>query len=257
MDLPRLQKRSLGNGINVLTDEDLFRAQGRRIAFAGRSGGVSRAPFDSLDTCHYIDDDLTDVLENRHLLLVALGGEGEVLCPRQVHGDFVAQVDAGTDLALLQEQIQEGCDGILVREGAGSVPVLLNFADCVPVILVSEGDYAVVHAGWRGVMNRIAPSTLQRMHAPVNIYLGPHIGACCFQVSLDLRQRFAQEFGEGCLVGEDRVSLEQALRVSLVQAGAEEERICSAGVCTVCHSDEWFSYRATGGACGRHAALAF
>ena len=89
--------------------------------------------------------------------------------------------------------------------------------------------------------------------------LGISPGVCRFgeKVLSDLRERFAQEFGEGCLVGEDRVSLEQALINSLVQAGAEEQRICSAGICTVCHSGEWFSYRATGGACGRHAALAF
>ena len=85
----------------------------------------------------------------------------------------------------------------------------------------------------------------------------PHIGPCCFEVGDDVAARFAAAFGTGC-VAEDgvHVSLARALAADLAAAGVDPARVCEAGVCTRCHPDEYFSYRASGGVCGRHGALA-
>lgn len=142
---------------------------------------------------------------------------------------------------------------------------MLCFADCVPVIVVSpRRTFAVVHAGWRGVMARIAESAVKRVcerddvePSCLNVYIGPHIHACHFEVGEDLACRFANEFGPSVLTDDRHVSLSAALRCGLISLGVDERRIADAGVCTVCDGGKrYFSYRASGGRCGRHAAFA-
>ena len=76
--------------------------------------------------------------------------EHNLLVPNQVHGDHIVTVtsNGADDLEAVREQIAEGCDAIVCT--AHDVPVLLCFADCVPVVLVAPGGFAVVHSGWKG-----------------------------------------------------------------------------------------------------------
>jgi hypothetical protein len=85
-------------------------------------------------------------------------------------------------------------------------------------------------------------------------------------VSADLHQKFAQKLGEGVVLASQDAQLQEqhyfvdlgeALRVQLLLAGADTNRICDLDICTVCNSDTFYSYRATGGKCGRHGAMAF
>ncbi len=78
--------------------------------------------------------------ENRRRALHALRRLvflGRLISPRQVHGDHVVGGSA-TDAAVSLATEAEGrrrCHRVLHR----GVPVLLCFADCVPVVLVSQG----------------------------------------------------------------------------------------------------------------------
>ena len=130
---------------------------------------------------------------------------------------------------------------------------------------------AVVHAGWRGAVARIASSACKRLAAldarelgydapassEFNAYIGPHICASCFETGPDVAQRFASEIGPGCVPDARHVDLEEALILDFESAGLSRERIASAHACTKCEPDRFFSYRASGGVCGRHGALAF
>ncbi len=69
--------------------------------------------------------------------------------------------------------------------------------------------------------------------------------------------RFVDLFGEACSIGPRHVKLDEALRVDLERVGVDRARIVSAGSCTACDPDTYYSYRAEGGICGRHGALAF
>ncbi len=103
------------------------------------------------------------------------------------------------------------------------VGAMLCFADCVPVIVVfSRRTFAVVHAGWRGVMARIAESAVERVVRGTTssrlvslTSIGPHIHACHFEVGEDLACRFANEFGPSVLTDDRHVSLSAALRCGL------------------------------------------
>lgn len=256
--------RFTSRGVTLLGDRS--RPCGVTLAFTERTGGVSREPYASLDLGDACGDDPAAVAENRRRVLAAVGCEGSadgLVNPRQVHGDHVVVVDSADpgDVARAQAEAREGADAVVCT--VPGVPVLLCFADCVPVILVAPGGFAVVHSGWRGTIVRIAAKALgtllQRTGAAASeamAYVGPHIGVGDYEVSPELLGRFTGEFGpsvagEGC-----RLDLGRAVRLALEEAGVPGTSIVDAGVSTASATDRFYSYRAEGGTCGRHGAIA-
>lgn len=126
----------------------------------------------------------------------------------------------------------------------------------------------MAHAGWRGALAGIPAKVVAALAAldvragravdpsEYNAYVGPHIGAECYECGPDLVGRFVERFGASCARGADHLDLEAAVRASLAEAGIAPERIASSGECTACRDDLYFSYRKSGGRCGRHSAFA-
>lgn len=266
--LPKLSKVGAAF-LEVYTDEALWNRSGVRIAFTTRHGGVSKAPYASLNLARGIGDEKESVEENRRRVAFALGVK-DVPCivPRQVHGTSVVTLRARDDEAFsaAQRRAAEGVDGVVI-----TVPdkaALLCFADCVPLIIVApSGAFAVIHAGWRGVLDSVSRYALEALVAAsdeqvdkdpalYNVYIGPHIQEECFEIDPSLAQRFSDAFGSDCRTDENRVDLYEALQTDLFKAGIVDERIIRVGLCTVCRNDEFFSYRHEGGTCGRHGAYA-
>lgn len=254
-----------GHSVQLLLDQGLLDACGLLAAFTGRAGGVSSVPYGSLNLGDHVGDDPASVAANRRLLMEAAGVSQQdmplLVNPNQVHGCDV--VELGDDLEASARRAREGADGIVcTREG---VPVLLCFADCVPVIAAAPGGaFAVVHAGWRGAVAGIPAKGLGALAAAAgcapqecNLYIGPHIGPCCYETSQEVLDRFTAAFGPACDAGNRRLDLGAAVRASLLQAGASPERIVHAARCTSCRNGEFFSYRADGGTTGRHGALCY
>jgi len=245
---------------------DLRRPGGVTLAFTERDGGYSVPPYASLNLGDACGDDEQAVAANRRRLLTALGiGElGERLVnPRQVHGSEVLRIESGTDesVARAQRAAREGVDAIVCT--VSNVPVLLCFADCVPVVLVAPGAFAVVHSGWRGTYERIAPKALRELVAAsgcdatdVLAYVGPHISGSDYEVSAELAQRFAEEFGEDVTPDQTHLDLGAAVRSSLVEAGMLADAILDECPSTASTTGRFYSYRAEGGTCGRHGAIA-
>lgn len=274
---PSLEKRD-ALGVSFYTDEKLFAQCGVRIAFSCRSGGVSAGDdkaLSSLNVGTNVDDAPENVASNRAALLRALDAPlaARLAFVNQVHGKEVASVDGEILLRPAWDE-EGGCmvsaiaeaDAIVVKDQSPPTIAMLSFADCMPVVFVApSGAFAVVHAGWRGVANRIAISALEALCADttptspkdINAYIGPCIHKECFEVSEDLCNMFASEFGEQCIFKERNVDLVNAMTSTLLVAGVKKERIAYTNKCTVCNTEEFFSYRASGGKCGRHAALAF
>ena len=174
-----------------------------------------------------------------------------------------ASADGGMGAVFKAQRLAEaGADGLVVP--VPGVAALLTFADCLPLVLVAPGGtFAVAHAGWRGAVAHVARLAAEALaHATgeepsqFNAYIGPHIRSECFEVGPEVAGAFAGEFGDGVLAGRDHVSLATAVSCDLLRAGLDPRRIADAGICTQCHPDEYFSYRASGGRCGRHAAIA-
>ena len=237
-----------------------------RFGFTERTGGVSQPPYGSLNLGSHVGDDPVAVRENRFRVLEALGtGEDadRLLVPNQVHGDHVVCIQERTPeaLARVREEIARGADGIICT--VPHVPVMLCFADCVPVVITSPHAVAVVHSGWKGTYAGIAGKAARMLvehtgcaATELAAFIGPHILGDEYEVSEELMGRFRERFGAVCAADERLLDLAACIRASLVQAGVAADAVRDPRFSTMSLNDRFYSYRAEHGSCGRHAAVA-
>ena len=231
-------------------------------AFPTRAGGVSPAPFDSLNLGLSVEDAPENVLENRRRFCAALGLEQErLVVPGQVHGTtlaWVGEAEAGRGARDRQTVIRDH-DGLL--SAAPGLGLVVSYADCVPVVLVAGGadgpELAALHAGWRGMLAGIvgqAAAALARRGRLLGAVVGPSIGPCCFTVDEELRARFERRFPG--TAGPRTVDLWACARHELTAAGVPPAAVTVAARCTA-DDARFFSYRRDHGSTGRHLAIAW
>jgi len=228
---------------------------GARAAFSTRLGGVSEPPFDSLNLGLLTDDDEDAVAENRARLASALGFEPEqVVFARQVHGtDLIEPPSACSFSAKSNEKEQANvpeADGHVLRQPG--IAALVFVADCLPVALAGPRGVAMVHAGWRGLAGGILGAGAEAVGA-TRAAIGPGIGPCCYEVGEEVLGAFSA-LGEGIADGR-MLDLPEVARRLL--AAAAVEAVESAGLCTSCEADLFFSHRRDAGRTGRQAGLAW
>jgi polyphenol oxidase len=224
-----------------------------RAAFSTRLGGVSEAPFDSLNLGILTEDDAEAVIENRRRLAGALSRDPErIPIALQVHGaELVSHAGPqqpspfahpGSDLP--------SADGHVVT--TPDLAPLVFVADCLPVALAGPRGVAMLHCGWRGLAAGIVAAGTEAVGARAAA-IGPGIGPCCYEVGEEVLESFS---GLGDGVAEGRMlDLAEVARRLLREAGVE--RIESAGLCTSCEAELFFSHRRDGGVTGRQAGLAW
>ncbi|HVQ59032.1 MAG TPA: polyphenol oxidase family protein [Solirubrobacterales bacterium] len=247
---------------------------GARAAFSTRQGGVSEAPFDSLNLGLLTDDDAETVFENRRRLTAVLGIEPErVAYGRQVHGATLASRGSFSTAEVQKEprgggpesrgsfcapEVQKEprsvdlpeADGQIVREPG--VAGLVFVADCLPVALYGPEGVAMLHCGWRPLAAGIVADGAAAVGATAAA-IGPGIGPCCYEVGEEVLGAFSH-LGEGIADGR-MLDLPEVARRLIVAAGVTE--IESAGLCTSCESELFFSHRRDAGRTGRQAGLAW
>ncbi len=254
-------QRYVINGVALDTDRTAA-GSGVTFCFTERTGGVSPAPYASLNLGAKGGDDLANVKENRRRVLASLGAEDlfeGLVIPNQVHGDTVAVLDGRGGLPA---SLETGADAVVC-----TVPdqaVMLLFADCLPVVIVGPGGFAVAHSGWRGTLAGIAGKTAGMLAeacgcAPADLvaYVGPHISGTAYEVSPELLEDFADRFGAVAYGAPRCLDLAACVRASLGEAGVPADRIWDAGLCTAALTDRFFSHRMEQGMTGRHGAVAF
>jgi len=160
---------------------------GVRAVFTTRAGGLSAAPYDSLNLGDHVGDLPARVAANRALLRRALGSRAVFL--QQVHGSEVIALDAGTEDGLQ-------ADACMTKEAGVACTIMV--ADCLPVLLATD-DGAVVaaaHAGWRGLAGQGGQGVLEGTHAAMKAdartlaWLGPCIGPSAFEVGAEVKAAF-------------------------------------------------------------------
>lgn len=215
--------------------------------------------------------DGAEVRENRRCLAQAVGFDPQrLVTAQQVHGTRVAVVtaeDAGRGAFDRESRIPE--TDALVTATPGVCLMVLS-ADCVPVLLFDpvRRVVAAVHAGWRGTAANIVARAVRVMRkqwgclpGDIRAGIGPSIGPCCFEVGEEVAQIFGDLYpGVPGLVlpasgqGKARVDLWVVNRRELLEAGLTPEHIETAGLCSMCSPDSFFSYRRQGQAAGRFGA---
>lgn len=224
-----------------------------RVGFGSRVGGVSAAPYDTLNIGVLTDDADAAVVENRARLAAAVGAEpGNVPIGLQVHKADIAVHDGPQEPSPYAEPgtALEEVDGHVVR-GPGLAPLVLT-ADCLPVALAGPGGVAMLHCGWRGLAAGIIARGALAVEA-TSAAIGPGIGPCCYEVGAEVLDAF-DDLGEGIANGR-MLDLPEVARRLLARAGIDE--IESAGLCTSCEADLFFSHRRDNGVTGRMGNLAW
>ncbi len=229
-------------------------------ALLTRLGGVSQGPYATLNLGHTVGDDLRAVQENHRRVFSLFGVDRrQVVSPYQVHSAHVRLVGrehGGT--------VQNATDGLLTT--TPGLMLIFRFADCVPLLLWDPVHRAVglVHVGWRGAANGVVRAAVDAFvrHAgshPEDLWagIGPAIGPCCYRVGPEVVAAVGATHVSPLPVHrrDDGLYLDLpgAVRAELEAWGVRQ--IESSGICTACHTDEWFSHRAEGGRTGRFGAL--
>jgi polyphenol oxidase len=278
--------------VSIVRSENLARIPWLVSGFSTRVGGSSRVYGGQALNLGFTKQDSRPAVErNRTIFLLEVGAAtGKKPWPlvtlRQIHSDLIHCV------AGLPKEPLVG-DGLITR--APGILLGIQTADCLPVVLVDTKQRAVgvFHAGWRGTVKRIVEKGVGEMRRyfgtlPRNITaaVGPGIRACCYDVGPEVRQQFESQFayaedlfreikesdpvrekypllfltarapGHSELPTKIFLDLVEANRCQLIDAGVSPRNISASTLCTACHPELLFSYRAEKGVTGRMMGVA-
>ena len=229
-----------------------------------RAGGISRAPYSTLNLGTHVGDEPDAVAANRRRLAASLGLPAEPNWLTQVHGHRVVDLD---------EQWSGPADGAVT--GRTGVVCAVLTADCLPVLLAdsSGSRVGIAHAGWRGLASGVLQAAVAAMKTPPGellVWLGPAIGPDAYEVGDDVRTAFvdvdananadadAGADADAAMAfrpnerGRWQADLYALARMHLQQLGVTS--IHGGGSCTYGEPERFFSHRREA-PCGRMASL--
>ncbi len=259
--------------------------------FSTRRTGVSRAycaedgPGD-LNLGFTAADRREDVKQNRRLLAEAVTGKEQtpIIAVRQFHSNLVVVADRRD----VKRATPRKADGVI--SAVPGLLVAIQTADCIPVLVADRKQRVVAafHAGWRGTVKRIVELGVGRMRVefgsrPADLVaaIGPGAAQCCYAVGEELLSEFESQFsyarelfrevfdsdpvrtrypmlfmtqrapGHSPIGPQLHLDLIEANRRQLLDAGVKASAISTTGGCTNCHTDLFFSHRASRGHAGR------
>ena len=161
----------------------------------------------------------------------------------QIHSDLIFNFDGN---------IKDG-DAIITDKTKIAIGVFT--ADCVPVILLDtkKGILAAIHSGWKGTKALIVSKTIERLKenygsksVDIRVYIGPHIGGCCYEVSSELIEEFTSEdiYSNIKINNENKLDLEKCILAQLMDKGIKKENVITTDTCTACNKQyELYSFR--------------
>lgn len=228
---------------------------GVAVRVTSRAGGVSKAPYSSLNLGDHVDDQISAVRINRERLQAALG-LSPVRWLNQVHGCRAVQAN----VEMTPEADAQWTTAI-------GQPIAVLTADCLPVVLVSHDAacVGVAHAGWRGLAAGVLQALIKGMPAPptqLSAWLGPAISPAAYQVGPEIREAFTKSMGSACHAcfspslarpGYWQADLFSLARLALERA--DVGTITGGECCSYADADRFFSHRRDGPATGRFATL--
>lgn len=245
--------------------EDSFLAEAGPVkhGFSARTGGVSRAPYDTLNISYSSGDEAEAIRENRRRLASAIGIPPESWSSLgQVHGTTVKRVtikDAGVGIMDPSVKSVRG-DGQITNEPG--LMLMTVHADCLPLYVLDPKKTAIglAHAGWKGTVRNMAGALVEAMTeafgsdpADLIASVGPGAGVCHYEVDgpvlTEVKRRFDGLPGvlETLLTPSDQpgrafLDLGQANACLFALSGIPDRQISVSGICTICEHS-FFSYR--------------
>lgn len=220
-----------------------------------RIGGVSIAPFDSLNMGSKTGDSYPNVVENRRRIIQSEQIPSEPYWLNQTHSTIVVDISSiklQLPNSMLDQQTIIEADASYTHQ-AKQVSVVLT-ADCMPVLFCSsKGDeVAAAHAGWRGLCNGILENTVSKFScAPSDIivWMGPAISAKKFEVGIEVKKQFEKVANEASNAFKLINATQQKYLADLYLIA--KQRLTALGItqifggdyCTYTEQDKFYSYR--------------
>ncbi|MFA7637452.1 MAG: peptidoglycan editing factor PgeF [Monoglobales bacterium] len=249
--------------VQYYIDEKIDSAGGLSHIFTTRKGGFSKGSLSSMNMSP-TKEDVDTVIENYRTVCHCEDIDAEsCVLSHQTHTDnvrIVTREDAGK--RLFRESDIFDTDGLITN--VKGLPIVIFFADCVPVLLYDHVKkvVATVHAGWRGTVADIAGKAVDKMvihfgSKPKDILaaIGPSIDKCCFETGDETREEF-EKAGLGQFISGRFIDLQESNKFFLTCHDVEPKNITISGLCTKCNTDMFFSHRGLGADTGRMALIA-
>ena len=241
---------------------DIFSKSIKQAVFT-RHGGVSLAPWHSLNLGGSVGDDPAHVAENRVRVFRSMGCEpASIHDVWLVHGTSIVYADAPRPLD------QPSAKADIIFTDNLNVSLFMRFGDCVPILFHDPKKHVIgiAHAGWMGTVRGVVQTAVEGMQShygckPEDIVagIGPSIGVDHYEVGADVISQFQEKYNKDAdqilqtRNGSTYLDLWTANAIQLRNAGVEQIQI--SGLCTACHLDDWFSHRAEQGKTGRFGAI--
>lgn len=253
-----IQKQS--NSLSIWFFENLLRHDNISHFISSRTGGFSSPPHDSLNLAFHVEDYPNIVIKNREVFASAIDIPlNNFTFANQVHGNNVQIVteelkSSGT----FEEQTALDATDALVTD-TPDICLIVLVADCVPVLFFDpvKKVVGVAHAGWKGTIGRIVQNTVRVFmekygSSPEDIIIGigPSIGPCCYEVGREVISQVEDTFyGKNSYIerktadSKGYLNLWEINKTLLTEMGIPEKNIESAGICTHCNYNSFFSHR--------------
>ncbi len=226
------------------------------VAESTRHGGVSSAPFRSLNLGINTTDEVNNINENRRRFFEAIGGSDYPFASsHQVHG---------TEILYTNEPGRfDGYDALITDQPGLLIGVTV--ADCVPILIYDVRKKAVsaIHAGWRGTVNGIVAKTMSKMQEQFGTSAGDcyaYVGTCIDETSFEIGPEVAEQFAPTFkhidpYTQRTCANLKAANTRLLIDFGVPSAQIGVSAFSTVLNNEDYFSHRAEKGQTGRMLAV--
>ena len=270
-----LARVTLPNGV-VVYQSRMLAAVGVAHAFSTRIGGVSPAPFDTLNLGNpqgAVQDSGDNLQRNFAILLSALGLSNVPMATvQQVHGCEVALLRAegeGEYSETAQAEIRDRFQGQTRADGivsdVTSAMLAIRIADCAPILLASDDGriVAAIHAGWRGVVSGVVARSVAEINTlgitsdRIVAAIGPAIGVKHFEVGAEVAREFHTAGLSAAIdtigYAKPHINLVAAIKLQLQQCGVTH--VDGGSLCTYANATDFYSHRRDHGTTGRMVAI--
>lgn len=197
---------------------------------------------DDGNIAYHVTNNKEEVDTNRLVLSKKYGIDSSTMrYMEQTHGNNVYIIKQDSPLLI------NDCDALITN--IPNITLMVMVADCIPILLSDEkkGVIAAIHAGRNSTFLKIASKTASMMIEEFGCYpkdikatLGPSIGVCCYEVSLELANIVKESFGKEFVKGRN-IDLQAINRMLLNELGITH--ITQSPICTKCSNANYYSYR--------------
>ena len=259
------------NNLKYITFQNLEKTNMVKHCITTRLGGVSEGVYAELNMSFTRGEQREKVLQNYDIVCNAMGFDKNsfVLCHQTHTTNILAVTEQHRGMGVTKNSTIKNTDGLITN--ITGIQLTAFSADCTPILLLDVNKKAIgaVHAGWRGSVNSIVKKAIEKMTEyygtnPSDIMagIGPSIGQCCFQVDAPVVEEFRQKLyfandviQNDTIKGKYKIDLWETNKRILMDCGVKEQNIELSKICTMCHTDLFYSHRVMGNDRGNMAAI--